>query len=178
MTIRHDHLACEMCGAGVGVYPIQYTGIGGARQCTVSRRPAPRPPGAVGPGARRVAAEADIRLLNSCQKVSSTGFARSAHAPSILSCSELRWCTTDLGARAPLKTVCQKLFAVASRPCKTSHAQGTTHSRLALNSGHDGLVLLAGGKRSVATCSAAQRNSFRVLSDLYLYGIDELGFIH
>ena len=42
----------------------------------------------------------------------------------------------------------------------------------------DGLVLLAGAERTAASCSAAQRGSFRMLSDFQLHGIDELGFIH
>ena len=41
--------------------------------------------------------------------------------------------------------------------------------RLALNGGHDGLVLLAGAERTAASCSAAQRGSFRILSDLQLH---------
>ena len=49
---------------------------------------------------------------------------------------------------------------------------------VALNGGHDGLVLLAGTERTAASCSAAQRDSFRILSDLQLHGIDELGFNH
>jgi hypothetical protein len=49
---------------------------------------------------------------------------------------------------------------------------------LALNGGYDGLVLLGGAKRTVASCSAAQRDAFRILSDLQLHRVDELGFIH
>ena len=49
---------------------------------------------------------------------------------------------------------------------------------VALNGGHDGLVLLAGTERTAASCSAAQRDSFRILSDLQLHRIDELGFNH
>ena len=49
---------------------------------------------------------------------------------------------------------------------------------MALNGGQDGLVLLAGAERTAASCSAAQRSCFRILSDLQLHGIDELGFIH
>lgn len=59
----------------------------------------------------RVAAEAFTELLNSCRKVRNTGFSTSPPQPSILSRCELRWCTTDVGARAPLKTAHQKLFA-------------------------------------------------------------------
>ena len=49
---------------------------------------------------------------------------------------------------------------------------------MALNGGHDALVLLAGAERTTASCSAAQRGSFGILSGLQLQGIDELGFIH
>ena len=55
---------------------------------------------------------------------------------------------------------------------------GVWHRRKALNGGQDGLVLLAGAERTAASCSAAQRSCFRILSDLQLHGIDELGFIH
>ena len=55
---------------------------------------------------------------------------------------------------------------------------GVWHRRKALNGGQDGLVLLAGAERTAASCSAAQRGCFRILSDLQLHGIDELGFIH
>ena len=55
---------------------------------------------------------------------------------------------------------------------------GAWHSRMALNGGQDGLVLLAGAEHTAASCSAAQRGCFRILSDLQLHGIDELGFIH
>jgi hypothetical protein len=55
---------------------------------------------------------------------------------------------------------------------------GVWHHRKALNGGQDGLVLLAGAERTAASCSAAQRGCFRILSDLQLHGIDELGFIH
>ena len=48
---------------------------------------------------------------------------------------------------------------------------------VALNGGHDGLVLLAGAKRTAASCPAAQRGFFCILSDLQLHGIDELVFI-
>jgi hypothetical protein len=49
---------------------------------------------------------------------------------------------------------------------------------MALNGGQDGLVLLAGAERTAASCSAAQRGSFCIFSDLQLQRIDELGFIH
>jgi hypothetical protein len=49
---------------------------------------------------------------------------------------------------------------------------------MALNGGQDGLVLLASVERTAESCSAAQRGCFRILSDLQLHGIDELGFIH
>ena len=49
---------------------------------------------------------------------------------------------------------------------------------VALNGGHDGLVLLAGTERTAASCSAAQRDSFRIVFDLQLQRIDELGFNH
>ena len=49
---------------------------------------------------------------------------------------------------------------------------------MALNGGQDGLVLLDGTERTAASCSAAQRDSFRSLSDLQLHRIDELGFNH
>ena len=48
---------------------------------------------------------------------------------------------------------------------------------MALNGGHDGLVLLAGAERTAASCSAAQRGSFRIPFDLQLDGIDKVGFI-
>ena len=50
-------------------------------------------------------------------------------AQSIVSRSEPRCCTAELGARAALKTVCKKLFAAASRPCKTSCLAGVWHRR-------------------------------------------------
>ena len=49
---------------------------------------------------------------------------------------------------------------------------------MVLNGGHDGLVLLAGTERTAASCSAAQRVSFRIVFDLQLQRIDELGFNH
>ena len=52
-----------------------------------------------------------IELVNSSRRVTNTHFSTSPHAPCIVSRSEPRWCTTQLGGRAPLKTVCQKLFA-------------------------------------------------------------------
>ena len=55
---------------------------------------------------------------------------------------------------------------------------GVWHRRMALNGGHDGLVVLAGAERTAASCSAAQRGSFRMFSDLQLHRVDELGFIH
>ena len=55
---------------------------------------------------------------------------------------------------------------------------GVWHRRLALNGGHDALVLLAGAERTAASCSAAQHGSFSILSDLQLHGTNELGFIH
>ena len=48
---------------------------------------------------------------------------------------------------------------------------------MALNGGHDGLVVLAGAERTAASCSAAQHGSFRMLSDLQLHRVDEVGFI-
>ena len=54
---------------------------------------------------------------------------------------------------------------------------GVWHRRLALNGGHDALVLLAGAERTAASSSAAQRSSFRILSDLQLHGLDKVGFI-
>ena len=125
------------------------------------------------------AAEACSRLLNPSRKVRNTRFATSPPAPSIVSCSERRWCMTQLGARAPLKTVRKKLFAAESRPCKTSCLAGAYGTAdVVLNGGHDGPVLLAGTERTTASCYAAQRDSFRILSDLQLHRIDELGFNH
>ena len=49
---------------------------------------------------------------------------------------------------------------------------------MALNGGQDELVVLAGAERTAASCSAAQRGSFHILSDLQLHGTDELRFIH
>ena len=49
---------------------------------------------------------------------------------------------------------------------------------MALNGGHDALVLLAGAERTAASCSAAQRGSFCISSDLQLQRIDELRFKH
>jgi hypothetical protein len=49
---------------------------------------------------------------------------------------------------------------------------------MALNGGQDGLVLLAGAERTAASCSAAQRGSFCIFSDLQLQRIDELRFKH
>ena len=49
---------------------------------------------------------------------------------------------------------------------------------MALNGGHDALVLLAGAERTAASCSAAQRGSFCIFSDLQLQRIDELRFKH
>ena len=51
------------------------------------------------------------RLLNSSRKVRNTAFSTSPRAPSILARHQPRSRTTDAGARAALKTVCQKLFA-------------------------------------------------------------------
>ena len=117
-------------------------------------------------------------VLNSCRKVSSTGFSTSPHAPSILSRSEPHCCTTHLGARAALKTDCKKLFAVRRRCGKTSAQGGVWHRRLALNGGQDGLVLLAGTECTAASCSAAQRVSLRIVFNLQLQRIDELVFNH
>ena len=75
------------------------------------------------PRGGRVAAEADAGLLNPSQNSVVTGFSTSPHAACIVSRSEPRWCTTQLGARAPLKTACKKLFSVRRRCGKTS-AQG------------------------------------------------------
>ena len=55
---------------------------------------------------------------------------------------------------------------------------GVWHRRLALNGGHDALVLLAGAERTAASCSAAQRGSFCIFSELQLQRIDELRFKH
>jgi len=75
-----------------------------------------------------------------------------------------------------LKTACKKLFAVAIAYGKTSWLAGVWHRRLALNvelnGGHDALVLLAGAERTAASCSAVQRGSFYILSELQLHRVD------
>ena len=71
----------------------------------------------------RVAVDGGIRILNPSQNSVVTGFSTSPHAPCIVSRSEPHCCTTQLGARAALKTACKKLFAVRRRCGKTS-AQG------------------------------------------------------
>ena len=55
---------------------------------------------------------------------------------------------------------------------------GVWHSRLALNGGHAGLMVLAGAERTIASCPAAERGSVCIFSGLQLQGVDELGFIH
>ena len=76
-----------------------------------TRRETERRASAAPRGPRRVAGQRYTGLVNILRKVTNTAFSTSHRAPSNLTRHQPHSCTTDAGARAALKTVCQKLFA-------------------------------------------------------------------
>ena len=127
--------------------------------------------------AGRVAAEAFTELLNSCRKVSSHGFFRIrsrtvhplAQRASLVHDPPRGTCTIEDRLQKALR--CRDCIR---KNLSSGLAYGTAD--MALNGGHDALVLLAGEERTAASCSAAQRGSFCISSDLQLQRIDELRF--
>ena len=82
------------------------------------------------------------------------------------------------GARGMVQTALESRKIWALQLVRSAAAGWRMAPPMALNGGQDGLVLLAGAERTAASCSAAQRDSFRIVFDLQLQRIDELGFNH
>ena len=116
---------------------------------------------------RRVAAEAFTELLNSSRKVSSHGFFRIrsrtvhplAQRASLVHDPPRGTCTIEDRLQKALR--CRDCIR---KNLSSGLAYGTAD--MALNGGHDALVLLAGEERTAASCSTAQRGSFCISSDL------------